>query len=322
MFTRILVPLDGTPEAAVALAPAVALAKATDAELTLVRVTASPDAPDAEAAAENLSRIAEEVRGTGRAAGWVLRDGDPAAEIAAEAREGGAGLVVMATHGRSGVGRAVLGSVAAGVVAQSPVPVLLLRPGGRKTTRVKTLLVPVDGSPGGALALGAALALARATGAAAHLLEVVVPVPLYAGYPADVAMPLYVDPSWDEEALASARGYVESLAAKLRHHGVEADGRAVLGQVTPTILTTAEEVDADLIVMSTHALTGPARAILGSVADAVVRAARRPVFLLRRDAPFPAPQAPRRRRRREPRTPGEPIAAGRSPRPVGFDPSA
>jgi nucleotide-binding universal stress UspA family protein len=321
MFTRILVPLDGTPEAAVALTPALALARATDAGLALVRVTASPAAPEADAAAANLARIAEEVRGTGRTAGWVLRDGDPAAEIVAEAREGGADLVVMATHGRGGLGRAVLGSVAAGVVAQSPVPVVLLRPGGRKTARVKTLLVPVDGSPGGALALGAALALARATGAAVHVLEVVVPVPLYAGYPTDIAPAVYVDPTWDEEALSSARAYVEALAAKLRRHGVEADGRAVLGQVTPTILTAAEETDADLIVMSTHALTGPARAILGSVADAVVRASRRPVFLVRQDIPVPAPRAPRRRRRAVP-TGGEPVAAGRAGQPLGFDPSA
>src|SRR5262249_7593190 len=166
----------------------------------------------------------------------VLRDGDPAAEIAAEAAEGGAGLVVMATHGRSGLGRAILGSVAAGVAVGSPVPVVLLRPGGHKTSQVRSLLVPVDGSPGGSVALGAALARRSATGAAIHLLEVVVPVPLFAGYPADVAMPVYVDPSWDDEALASARGYVDALAAKLRRHGVEADGRALLGQVTPTIL--------------------------------------------------------------------------------------
>jgi nucleotide-binding universal stress UspA family protein len=322
MFERILVPLDGTPEAAVALAPALALAKATGAKLRLVRVTELPTGPEAEAASENLTRVAAEIEGSGQPVDAVLRDGDPAGEIAAEAGEGGAGLVVMATHGRAGLGRAVLGSVAAGVLAQSPAPVVLLRPGGRKTTGVRALLVPVDGSPGGAVALGAALALARATGAALHVLEVVVPVPLYAGYPTDGVPPVYVDPSWDAEALQSARGYVEALAAKVRHHGVRAEGRAVLGQVTPRILAAAEEVDADLVVMSTHALQGPARAILGSVADAVVRAARRPVFLVRRDAPVPAPQPPRRRRRRAPPTTGEPIAAGRSGQPLGFDPSA
>src|SRR5262249_40894264 len=188
--------------------------------------------------------------------------------------------------------------------------------------QVRSLLVPVDGSPGGSVALGAALALASATGAAIHLLDVVVPVPLFAGYPADVAMPVYVDPSWDDEALASARGYVDALAAKLRPRGGEADGRALLGQVTPTIRATAESVDADLVVTSTHALTGPARAILGSVANAVVRASRRPVLLVRQDAPVPATGRPRRRRRIGPTSPDEPVAAGRAAEPTGFDPSA
>jgi nucleotide-binding universal stress UspA family protein len=322
MFERILVPLDGTPEAAVARGPALALAAAAHARRTLLRVTAPEDAPVVGYPGEQRARIAEEVAGLGLAADAVLRDGDPAAEIAAEAVEGGAGLVVMATHGRSGLGRALLGSVASGVVAQSPVPVVLLRPGGRKTTRVRQLLVPVDGSPGGSVAVGAALALAGVTGAAIHLLEVVVPEPLYAGYGTDVAMPVYVDPSWDEEALARARGYVEALAAKLRRHGAEADGRAVLGQVTATILATAEAVDADLVVMSTHALTGPARAILGSVADAVVRASRRPVFLVRQDAPVPAPGRPRRRRRPAAASPGEPVAAGRTVDAAARGPSA
>jgi hypothetical protein len=54
--------------------------------------------------------------------------------------------------------------------------------------------------------------------------------------------------------------------------------------VADAIMRSADEVGADLIVMSTHALTGPARALLGSVADMVVRNARRPVLLPRRRA--------------------------------------
>jgi hypothetical protein len=54
------------------------------------------------------------------------------------------------------------------------------------------------------------------------------------------------------------------------------------GEVPDTIHAVAEETDADLIVMSTHALTGPARTVLGSVADAVVRTSRHPVLLARR----------------------------------------
>jgi nucleotide-binding universal stress UspA family protein len=285
MFRRILVPLDGTAEAAVALAPALALAKATDARVTLVRVVDEPESGDTRSATYNLSRVGDELATVAVATATVMRAGNPVDEIVAEVEEGVHDLVVMATHGRGGLDRALMGSVASGVVARSPVPVMLLRPGGHKTTRVTSLLVPVDGTPGGAVATG--------TGAAIHLIEIVTPVPLFAGYGTDVAMPVYVDPDWDEEARKAAQAYVDGLAGRLRHAGVEATGRAVLGETVPAILAAAEELDADLLVMSTHALTGPARALLGSTADAVVRAARRPVLLVRQRAPVAAPKSSR-----------------------------
>jgi nucleotide-binding universal stress UspA family protein len=57
-----------------------------------------------------------------------------------------------------------------------------------------------------------------------------------------------------------------------------------MGGSVETIEAAADEADADLIVMSTHAYTGPARALLGSTADALVRTAKRPVLLVRRPA--------------------------------------
>jgi nucleotide-binding universal stress UspA family protein len=77
-----------------------------------------------------------------------------------------ADLIITRTHARAGLGRAVLGSVTERVLSVSGVPVLLLRPGRRRVTYVRTLLVPIDGSPGGAVALGTAIGLAQATGAA------------------------------------------------------------------------------------------------------------------------------------------------------------
>jgi nucleotide-binding universal stress UspA family protein len=99
------------------------------------------------------------------------------------------------------------------------------------------------------------------------------------------------DPAWDEETLGGAQRYVSGMADRLRDVGVQADGMATTGgiqqpvtSVADAIMRSADEVGADLIVMSTHALTGPARALLGSVADMVVRNAHRPVLLPRRRA--------------------------------------
>jgi nucleotide-binding universal stress UspA family protein len=103
----------------------------------------------------------------------------------------------------------------------------------------------------------------------------------------------YLNPAWDEEALAGARRYVAGLAERVRSTCPDVEGRAEIGDTLPPITsvveritTVAEQTGADMIVMSTHAHTGPVRALLGSVADVVVRTARRPVLLVRRSAPL------------------------------------
>ena len=87
----------------------------------------------------------------------------------------------------------------------------------------------------------------------------------------------YYDPEWDEETLASARTYVEGIVKRLGAAGLVVEGDARQERdVAGTIVRVAEEATADLIVMSTQALTGPARALLGSVADAVARTSHCP----------------------------------------------
>src|SRR5919199_4699576 len=273
MFETILVPLDGTPEAAVVLPPGRAIANAGGAGLHLVRVI--PDlASMSEARQANayLRRVADELGGGDVPVSRDVRAGTVPDEILAAVHESGAGLIAMATHGRAGVARAFLGSVAQQVLERSPVPMLLVRPGGHRTTRLRTLLVPVDGTAGGALALAKAVGLARASGARLVLLQVVVPIPTWL-FAAEMgsAFALPDNLSWDEEALGGAQHYVRGLATRLQEQGIPAEGRAAMGEVAATIASTAEGIDADLIVMSSRGLTGPARTVLGSTADAVVR---------------------------------------------------
>ncbi|MBI3967484.1 MAG: universal stress protein [Chloroflexi bacterium] len=296
MFEKILVPLDGTPEAAVALPPVQAIVKLTHGRLTLLRIVPPPLASGKMLleAETYLARVAEELASGATPTSTMVRTGDAAEEILTEVDEQEIDLVVMATHGRSGLSRALIGSVAQQVLAKSSVPVLLIRPGGHRMTGIETILVPVDGTPGGALALGAALGLARVASAKLVLLEVASPIPISAyGGLAGLDGGFYIDPSWDDEALRSAQLYVDGLAEKLRRSGIAAEGRAALGPVTETIAQTGDAVGANLIVMSTHALTGPARTILGSVADAVVRTGQRPVLLIRRGAHQRAAAEPR-----------------------------
>jgi nucleotide-binding universal stress UspA family protein len=287
MFTKLLVPLDGTIEAAAALPAATSLARATGGSITLVRVPEGGGSP-AQAllgdhiAADELRATAEQLAAGGLQVDWVMGTPPVPQFIIEAAASRKADVIVMATHGRTGLARAFAGSVSERIVADSGRPVLLLKPDGKRLDRIETLLVPVDGTAGGALALGAAVGLARATSARLVLVDVVPPTPVWMYGGVGLVPQIYVDPAWEEEALRSAETYVEGLCRRLRAGGLQVEANALRGEVAPTIDAVAEQTDADLVVMSTHALTGPARAVLGSVADSVVRTSHRPVLLVRR----------------------------------------
>ena len=148
--------------------------------------------------------------------------------------------------------------------------------------RLHKLLVPTDGTSGGASALAAAVPLATTTGAELVLMRAAVPPsrPLYrptlrlGSKPLGNAMP--------GDAARQVKHYVEHVASRLRERGVKVEARGVIGQPGAAIVALAEETDADVIVMSTHSRRGPARSIVGSVADEVVRQSRRPVLLVAR----------------------------------------
>jgi nucleotide-binding universal stress UspA family protein len=264
-----------------------------EGRLILVRVAPSADL---------VSETERYLRGVARELGdvrvdCITRHGKPGREILAAASAAQADLIVMATHGRSGVQRVLAGSVSERVLVEASVPVLLMKPGGKRVGRLQTLLVPTDGTAGAALALGTAVGLARASGARLELVQAVEPVPTWV-YGADYGgAPVYIDPTWEDETLLAARTYVDGIAERLEAAGLSARGWARTGKAVSMVEAVAELTDADLIVMSTHALTGPARTLIGSTADALVRTASRPVLLMRRpggdfdDQPAPDMQA-------------------------------
>jgi nucleotide-binding universal stress UspA family protein len=275
MFTRILVPLDGTPDAAAALQYARALASTEHVEIMLVRVVEADDETTRAEADSYLESQVASLRSDSMTVQSQVLVGEPEIAIIEAAEAHRADLIVMATHGRVGIARAVIGSVTAGVLEHSRLPLLVVRSQAHAVEAIRTLLVPLDGSPGGALALEAARDLAQPTGARIVLLQVVEPL-------ARFLRGKYIDPEWEEEHRLAAQAYLDRLASALERAGYHASGQAVIGRVAESIAEQAQVTGADLIVMSTHALTGPARGLLGSVADEVVRTADRGVLLVRR----------------------------------------
>jgi nucleotide-binding universal stress UspA family protein len=267
----------------VAVTQACALAGLSSAPVTLLRVY-SGGSPTPETL-DYLHTAALECGDASVEIDVAVLAGDPTDVILEQVDARGADLVVMRTRGRAGLSRAVLGSVTEGVVKRSPAPVLLLPPQAGAATVVRTILVPVDGSPGGALALGVARLLALKTGAKLSLRQVVVPASSYFVHASAVQGAVYIDPRWDEDAVGAARAYIAALLQHLSGDGLQCDGEVLIEDgVADAIVRTATQQPADLIVMSSEAHTGAARAVLGSVTDAVVRTATRPVLVLRRDA--------------------------------------
>jgi nucleotide-binding universal stress UspA family protein len=141
MYKRALVPLDGSIVAESVIPFILQVAGPLDLEVTLLSVVvpAPPAVMDAGPAvidsAEKLSAEAEaylmpfanELRANGVRATIAVRRGEPVAEILAGAREAQADLIIMTTHGRTGFGRLLFGSVAEGILRRADVPVFLMR---------------------------------------------------------------------------------------------------------------------------------------------------------------------------------------------------
>ena len=138
----------------------------------------------------------------------------------------------MTTRGRSGPVRAVLGSTASDVVARTPSRLWSCAPTARCQHRSQRCWFPSDGSTGSALALGAAKRLADGTRAQVTLLQVVEPISTWASVAAPFDL-TYIDPEWEQAALAGAREYVDQLVERLRARDVVAVGLAKVGDVRP-----------------------------------------------------------------------------------------
>jgi len=142
MFSTILVPLDGSPEAAMAVPLACELLAGSEPRLVLVRVEEDPAAVT-EAERYLRTTATEHASSVAGIDTQVLR-GSPAEQIVRAIACYGADAIVMATHARGEVGRLVLGSVADEVVAASSVPVGVVHPGTTRISPIKSILVPID----------------------------------------------------------------------------------------------------------------------------------------------------------------------------------
>ncbi|MEI6562552.1 MAG: universal stress protein [Verrucomicrobiota bacterium] len=295
MFKRLIIPLDGSRLSEAVLPTAVYLAQKLRAEITLVHVI-ERNAPKQVHGEPHLSQPAEaeayiaEVRRRLVPSGipvemhvHTVAIADVAQSIVDHAREFESDLVMMCTHGRSGLRKLLFGSIAQQVVALK-VPVLLVRPGesgGAPVPTGKPFLLPLDGTQIREAALPVAAALAQACGTALKLLMVVPTFDTLSGVETPSRILL---PATTQEMLAlayeDAGKYTAALIARLAAQGVEVSAEIRRGDATEIIAREAHRLGVDVIVMGTAARTGMDAFWSGSVAPKVSDRTHLPLLLV------------------------------------------
>jgi nucleotide-binding universal stress UspA family protein len=272
---RLLVPLDGTLESESVLPALMPLFRTKRVRLTLLGVGTGGES--SEAMRVYLDRLRTSMLLNEVPSETKVEWGDPEAEILKAAKPSAFDLIAMTTHGRTGLRRELVGSVAEMVLRHAEIPVLAFRPGA-KVGDWKRMVAALDGSAAAESVLGDARELARAMGATLHLVRVKGPKPRLTLHPGD-AFPV---PEEDPEP------YMDAAMSALAATGVLALASVRVGDAADEILALARETNAGLICLTTHGRTGLARQLLGSVAESVLRGADCPV-LLRRAVASPAP---------------------------------
>lgn len=271
---KILLPLDGSEFAETALPTARGLAGRLPGDLVLIRVTS----PILTTAPELFPSLGHEFTEQARVAAQDylqgLHDGpsyslvgSPKEQIVQAAMDHHADLIIMASHGRTGVARWLLGSTAEYVVRHTVCPVLLQRPHNvpRPAGDFRHVLVPVDGSTaarevvdqvGPYLAPGGKVTIMRASGLSAR----------------DYA--LLNSP----EEINTYLRHLEEQLLQIQPTGLKVEHQVVDGEAADSIIGFAHDHRCDLIAMSTHGRTGFRRFVLGSVTERVARHASCPVL--------------------------------------------
>lgn len=254
MVDRVLVPLDGSKVAEAALEAAAELVRPSGGTVVLVHAVAPLPwsgfvSRERGRASKYLAGVVRRLRRKGVRAEPRLLRGEPARLIVRTALKEAVDLVAISGRGR---GLGPLGSVPERVLRTSPVPVLLLR----GATRIRRVLVPLDGSERSLGVMAAVGETARPLGAKVALLQV-----------------------------ARKKGRVLARAMDVLAR-LEIPGRIYVrpGRAAETIEDVAGEMGADLVAVSAAPATGDRRLYLGSVVEELLRRSDRPLLVVRRPA--------------------------------------
>ena len=312
MYQRMLVLLDGSELAEVVFPYAKELAGRLDLDVILLHVY-SPALREfvpmhqayIKGAARTVRRQAQEVQkelgiepgGKPIKVRGELAMGYPADEILRYADENAVDLILMASHGRSGIKRWVMGSVADKVLRASKVPVWLVRAGIPDQVPydqwpTRTIIVPMDGSESDESVLPHVEVLAKQRGT--EPLDVallrVCDIPVTPSYysPELSGVPLNWGEYMEQEMARSkqvAKEYLAEVAKRLKDIGISVQSEVTVGKAADEIVNYANKNPFNIIVMTTQGRSGLRRLVYGSVTESVLLGVSSPILLVRPGKP-------------------------------------
>jgi nucleotide-binding universal stress UspA family protein len=295
MFNEILVPLDGSSLAECVLPHVATVATSFGAVTVLLRVLgqerteteAIPADPVgwhlAEAEAQSyLQEVASRLGSREVQAGTVVLQGTPAERVLELAKERGSDLIVLSSHGQSGLSGWNVSSVVQKIILRAHQSIMIVRayqPGVERggVARYRRILVPLDGSQRAECVLPVATVLAEASRGTMLLTHVV----------HEPEMPRQTKPTQEDLGLArqlverntvEAEAYLGRLQKRL---SVDTQARLLTGgDVATTLQDAAESEEADLVVLSAHGYSGAPRRTYGSIAASFIAYGTTPLLII------------------------------------------
>lgn len=296
---NILVTLDGSGESECVLPYVAAISKAFGSRVTLLHAIHYPisgmfgeeptdwqlieeiENSSESWAREYLQNKQTELEALGLPVSWLVVRANPADAILDYADEKSPDLIALSTHGRSGITRMILGSVAQRVLGSCETPLLLLHPSDEEhdaIAQLNEIVVPLDTSELAEAALPLSREIAKALGMSISLVTAIPSESdLYLGieymvHPANLI----------EQAGQVASAYLTRLSGTISDEdGLETNWELLHGDAGEQIVEFSRDRTNNIVVMSTHGRTGVGRWVLGSVTDKVVRSSGDPVIVVR-----------------------------------------
>jgi len=298
-FNKVLLPLDGSAFSETASLYASRLAMDREVELILFHVSTKTGRNSIKTGQYYLNQHAEAITALIETQTEPIKhkirikkklvQGHPADEILGFIRNNAINLIVMATHGRSGISNFIMGSVAIRIVRESNIPVLLARPRESKdvtqdTNISRKVLIPMDGSKLGESVVPLVQTFISQFGdeqSEIILLSICEPSPIQSGHSVVVSEAAQAAAVNAFKYKIEANQYLSELARLVRNDGFNVSTKLVKGNPAEKIIEQARENGVNLIAMTTHGRSGITKMAYGSVAEAVIHRTITPILLLR-----------------------------------------